>query len=266
MNEILNRISSKSINYYIETNLDDFYTKSSSHSNFNSRIDEKISWIYAKNGEWPDCIFRVNIEKLNLKEEILKVKELILKKEAPNGWTVGPLTKPKNLGKFLEKYGFSNVYQQAGMAVELKDIGTKDVSENELTIELVNNEDSLAQWSNIVSNVFNLNIDFDFLKFLLQQEEVFFYLGKFKDNYVSTLLLYLSSDVAGLHAVATLSNYRNKGFGFTISRNALLDAFKKGYKGGVLQASSLGEKIYRKLGFQKYCDIISYSLIDAKKR
>jgi len=260
MNEIVNRISSKSVNYYIETNLDDFYTKSSTHSNFNSRIDEKISWVFANNGEWPDCIFRVNFEKLNLKEEILKVKELILKRKAPNGWTVGPLTKPKNLGKFLEKYGFSNVYQQAGMAVELKDIGTKDISENELTIELVNNEDSLTQWSNVVSNVFNLNIDFEFLKFLFLQKEVCFYLGKFEENYVSTLLLYMSSGVAGLHAVSTLTNYRNKGFGLTISRIALLDAFKKGYNVGVLQASSLGEKVYRKLGFKKYCDIFSYAL------
>jgi hypothetical protein len=33
-----------------------------------------------------------------------------------------------------------------------------------------------------------------------------------------------------------------------------------GYKVAVLQASSLGEKMYRKLGFKKYCDIISYAI------
>jgi len=41
---------------------------------------------------------------------------------------------------------------------------------------------------------------------------------------------------------------------------ALLDAFKIGYKVGVLQASALGERIYRRLGFIKFCDIISYEL------
>ena len=73
-------------------------------------------------------------------------------------------------------------------------------------------------------------------------------------------MLYLSSGVAGLHAVSTLSEYRNKGFGLAISRAALKDAFNLGYYIGVLQASSMGQRIYRKLGFQKYCNIISYAL------
>ncbi|MFW9820854.1 MAG: GNAT family N-acetyltransferase, partial [Candidatus Thorarchaeota archaeon] len=75
-------------------------------------------------------------------------------------------------------------------------------------------------------------------------------------------LLYLSSGVAGLHAVSTLSEFRNLGFGFTISRFALIDALKMGYNIGVLQASVLGERVYKKLGFQKYCDIFSYALLD----
>ena len=85
--------------------------------------------------------------------------------------------------------------------------------------------------------------------------------GKEEEDYVSTLMMYLSSGVAGLHAVSTLPKYRGKGLGLSISRKALTDAFKIGYKVGVLQASSLGERVYRKLGFQKYCDIISYALV-----
>ena len=260
MNEILNNISSKSINYYIEKNLDNFYTKSSEYSNFLSRIEEKISWILAKNTDWPDCIFKANFENLNVKKEIFKVKKLIQEGKAPNGWTVGPLTKPKKLGKILEKSGFSNVYQQAGMAVKLKEVVDRNLNENELIVEKVNSEEELTHWSETVSKVFSLRIDFDFLKFLRQQEEIHFYLGKFEGNPVSTLMLYLSSGVAGLHAVSTLPEYRKKGFGLYISRIALIDAFHLGYYIGVLQASALGEQIYRKLDFQKYCDIISYAL------
>jgi len=85
-------------------------------------------------------------------------------------------------------------------------------------------------------------------------------IGIFEGEIVSALMLYLSSGVAGLHAVSTLSEYRNKGFGLTISRVALIDALRNGYKVGVLQASSLGEPVYRKLGFKKFCDILSYEL------
>ncbi|MFX1478440.1 MAG: GNAT family N-acetyltransferase [Promethearchaeota archaeon] len=260
MKEILNQISQKSINYYIEANLDDFYTKSSEHINFVSRIDDRISWVLSKNGDWPDCIFRANFENLNLKKEILSVKKLIRKKKVPNGWTVGPLTVPENLGSNLEKYGFSKVYQQTGMAVELKKFKNINIGNNNLKVEIVNSEESLTQWSNVVSNVFKLKIDFEFLRFLFQKEEFSFYLGKLGVSPISALMLYLSSGVAGLHAVSTLQEYRSKGFGFSISRNALIDAFNKGYYIGVLQASFLGEIVYRKLGFQKYCDIISYSL------
>ncbi|MFX1418435.1 MAG: GNAT family N-acetyltransferase [Promethearchaeota archaeon] len=258
MNDILNNISPKSINHYIEQNLDDFYIKSSEHPNFSSSKDEKISWVLAKNADWPHAIFRANYEASNLKNEINKIKKLIRRGKAPNGWTVGPLTKPKDLGNYLEMNNFSNVYQQAGMAVELQEVVKRKIEKNDLIIERVDNEEKLTQWSGIVSKVFDLRVDFDLLKFLLTQEEVYLYLGKYEENPVSTLMLYLSSGVAGLHAVSTLTEYRNKGFGLALSKKALKDAFNMGYLVGVLQASLLGERIYRKLGFQKYCDIISY--------
>jgi GNAT superfamily N-acetyltransferase len=260
MHSVLKKILLESINYYIEKNLDDFYIKSSEHPNFNSSRDEKISWVLAKNANWPDCIYRADFENLSIKKEINSVKKLIQKGKVPNGWTVGPLTKPKNVGKFLEKFGFSNVYQQTGMAVELKDLENIEIKINDLMIEKVNNEESLIQWSKVISRVFGIKVDFDLLKFLYLQEEPHFYLGKFEGKSVSTLMLYLSSGVAGLHAVSTLPEYRSKGFGLSISRTALINALNMGYYVGVLQASSLGENVYRKLGFEKYCDIISYAL------
>ena len=260
MKNVSNEIIPESINYYIENNLDDFYIKSSEHPNFTPSGIEKVSWVFARNADWPDCIFRANFENLNIKKEIINVGDLIRKGKAPNGWTVGPLTQPKNLGIKLEKYGFSNVYHQAGMAIELKALEKTDINENNLIIEKVEDEKSLILWSRVVSEVFNLKIDFDHLKFLYLQAEIHFYLGIFEEEPVSTLLLYISSGVAGLHAVSTLNKYRNRGFGLAISRSALIDAYNMRYHIGVLQASSLGERVYRKLGFQKYCDILSYTL------
>lgn len=260
MSRVLKEIISESINCYIEKNLDDLYIKSSEHPNFKLSKKKVISWVLAKHANWPDCIFRANFENLNVKKEINKVKKLIRKGKAPNGWTVGPLTKPKNIGIFLENLGFSNVYQQAGMAVELKELVIKDIKNNNLVIEKVNNEESLIQWSKVVSKVFGIKVDFELLKFLYLQKDFHFYLGKFEGKSVSTLLLYLSSGVAGLHAVSTLPEYQGKGFGFSISKAALINALNMEYYIGVLQASSLGEIVYRKLGFKKYCDIISYAL------
>ncbi|MFX1278883.1 MAG: GNAT family N-acetyltransferase [Promethearchaeota archaeon] len=261
MPQFLKRILEKSINFYIEKNLDDFYTKSSYHPNFKSYIDDKISWVMAKKADWPMAIFKANFENHNIKSEILKAKILIEKGEAPNGWTVGPLSKPDNLGTNLEKSGFSNVYQQAGMAVELNNLKNQPLNENELDIEMIIDNSDLKQWTEVTSSGFGIKIDPELINFLFLEPEVKFFLGKFKKIPVSSLMLYLSSGVAGLHAVSTLSEYRNRGFGLEISSFALLKAFKMDYRVGVLQASSMGERVYRKLGFKKYCDIISYELI-----
>ncbi len=260
MRDIIQRINQKVINSYIEKNLDDFYTKCTEHSNFSSHIDDKISWILAKNSEWPDCIFRANFEHLKIGNEIKNIKYLIKKGKAPNGWTVGPLTKPQNLGELLLKNSFSNFYQQAGMALNLKELEQKHFYEDDLLIDVISTEEPLKRWGTIVSSVFKIKIDFELLRFLLGKKEAIFYIGYLKEKAVSTLLLYLSSGVAGLHAVSTLPEFRNKGYGLKISRRALMDASNMNYSVGVLQASSLGEKIYRKLGFNKFCDIMSYEL------
>jgi len=79
MNENLKEINPESITYYIEKNLDDFYNKSSEHQNFNLNKKDNISWVFAKNADWPDCIFKANFEKFKIKKEILNVRKLIRK-------------------------------------------------------------------------------------------------------------------------------------------------------------------------------------------
>ncbi len=260
MNSIFYNTDKKSLLGAIESNLDDFYEKCSNHPNFNSQNNDRINWVQSKYADWPNCIFRVNFEGLNIEAEINRVRALIREKKVPNGWTVGPLTKPSNLGSILENYNFINVYHQAGMALGLKSLKIDNFESKKLEIKTINNNRMLKQWKNTVSLVFKIKIDLEVLKYLLIEKESRFFLGFYNGEPVSTLLLYLSSGVAGLHAVSTLPDYRNEGFGLAISGAALKEAYKMGYKIGVLQASELGEKIYRRLGFKKHCDIFTYDL------
>ncbi len=127
-------------------------------------------------------------------------------------------------------------------------------------MEIVEDAEHLKQWAEVVSSVFSIKIDFELMEYLLIEPEATFYTGNFERKPVSSLMLYLSSGLAGLHAVSTLKEYRNRGFGLSISSIALQNAFKAGCKVGVLQASAPGERVYRKMGFQKYCDIFSYEI------
>ncbi|MFW9772612.1 MAG: GNAT family N-acetyltransferase [Candidatus Thorarchaeota archaeon] len=260
MNILLETSDKKVILAAIENNLDDFYVKSTNHQNFDLVSNIKINWVRAKYVDWPNCIFKANLENSNLDAEISQVKTLIANNKAPNAWTLGPLTKPYNLGSILEQSGFINVYHQAGMYLQLQDLRSMDLKSNSLDVKIVDNLVMLQQWSNLISDVFSIRIDPELLKYLLHEQEAQFYIGYHNGLPASSLLLYLSSGVAGLHAVSTLPKYRNKGFGLIISGIALKNALKQGYRIGVLQASKMGEGVYRKLGFKKQCDIFSYEL------
>ena len=244
----------------IEQNLNEFYLKCSRHSNFESMDTDKLKWVCAKNADWPSCIFQANFDDSNIDFEIEQVKQLIQSNKAPDDWTVGPLTKPKNLGKSLLSHGFSDVFHQAGMALDLSKFKDLTSLNDALEVKKVENDDELSNWSKIVSVVFHIKVDYELLEFLKTQSDISFYLGIYNEKYVSALLLYLIPGVAGLHAVSTLPDYRNKNFALTMSNRALMDARDLGYKYGVLQASSMGQFVYKKLGFKKFCDIITYSL------
>ena len=244
----------------IEQNLDEFYLKCSRHSNFESKNTDKLKWVRAKNADWPSCIFQAIFNDSDIDFEIEQVIGLIQSGKAPDDWTVGPLTIPKNFGKFLLKHDFSDVFHQAGMALNLSKLKLSTKVNTNLIVKKVKNEEELRNWSKIVSEVFHIKVDNDLLEYLRVQSEVAFYIGFYNNICVSALLLYLIPEVAGLHAVSTLPDYRNNNFALTMSNKALLDARTLGYEYGVLQASSMGQFVYKKLGFEKYCDIITYSL------
>ena len=94
----------------IEQNLNQFYLKCSKHTNFESMDSSKLKWVRANNADWPSCIFYANFKNTEINTEIEQIKDLIQSKKAPDGWTVGPLSYPKNLGKVLLDHNFLEVF------------------------------------------------------------------------------------------------------------------------------------------------------------
>ncbi|MFX0010132.1 MAG: GNAT family N-acetyltransferase [Candidatus Hermodarchaeota archaeon] len=243
----------------IEQNLDDFYIKCTKSPNFKSSSDDKLSWIHSLNADWPNCIFKVDFTGLDLKMEISNIKKLINRKELPNEWTIGPLTKPNNLRNLI-KLDFTHEYHQSGMGLLLKNIITTNNKNQTINIIRITNELLLREWIKIVSKVFDIRIDELLIRYLFHEPETIFFLAAYQGHYVGALLLFISSNTAGLHAVSSLEEYRGKGIALEMSKAALLYAYKKGYQKAVLQASPMGYHVYKKLGFKKYCDIYSYAL------
>ena len=81
------------------------------------------------------------------------------------------------------------------------------------------------------------------------------YLGFRDGEPVVTSTLFLGAGVVGIYNVATLPEARRQGYGSVMTLGPLYQARQMGYCAGVLQSSAMGYPVYRKLGFQRLCQM-----------
>ena len=75
------------------------------------------------------------------------------------------------------------------------------------------------------------------------------YVGYLRGEPVCTAQTALLHGVAGLFNIVTTAGFRMRGFGSAMTRAVMRDARDEGYRTAVLQASPMGEPVYRRLGF-----------------
>lgn len=122
-------------------------------------------------------------------------------------------------------------------------------------IRRVTSEDELRQFAWLVNDVYEFPRDcrpqaFDMMRGLGLNENNPNYLGWLDGVAVASVSAYYGAGVVGIYNVATLAEARGKGIGSAITLHALQEARALGYQAGTLQASEMGEPIYRRLGFE----------------
>lgn len=85
------------------------------------------------------------------------------------------------------------------------------------------------------------------------------WIGYLGGQAVTTACTVTTTDAVGLYAVATLNEYRRKGFGEAVMRLAVAEAARKyGVERAVLQATPSGLSLYRRMGFEAVTDFGIY--------
>jgi len=132
-----------------------------------------------------------------------------------------------------------------------------------LTIVRVEDYVTLKEWIHVASIGFGVSSKVEAVWCDFFEEAAFefpfrTYLGLLNGKPVATSQLFTSAGVAGIYNVTCIPEARGKGIGAAITLAPLLEARKMGYHVGILQASSMGYNVYRRLGFQDFGKLSVY--------
>lgn len=266
MSEILTNLSAKTLTNAIEENLAEFFALFQNWPQAEIEMSPQLIWTMTG---YPFPLFngvlqaRLNPEQVN--ETIEAAMARAQSKEAPILWWTGPATRPANLGATLVGHGFAPIGGPPGMAMDLKALPANTPAPAGLTIEQVDTDDVLKLWAQIFEAGFGFpefisNAYYSFMasQGLAADQPLRNYIGRLNGEAVGISSLLLAAGVAGIYNVATLPSAQRQGIGSAMSLHPLHEARLMGYRAAVLQSSDVGVGVYRKLGFQEYCQLEQY--------
>ena len=246
----------------LERNIYNFYMALAGNSGGGTSFNGSIKWVKTYPSCWPNYIFDADFKQNNIRDELLLLVEQIRTGNAPNSWFIGPGADSALLRENLKKYGFKKAFDWPGMAIDLEQMNSSFTVSGDFIINEVDDTDNLKNWSDVInSGMFGYGFEgVNLFKDLLAREDIKLFLGFFAGLPVSTSLLFLNSGIASLFLIATLPDFRMRGFGTQLTLAPLNKARECGYEHAGLFATSSGERIYKKIGFEKICDFDIYYL------
>ena len=171
-------------------------------------------------------------------------------------WFAGPSMIGEELSEAFTKAGIICASQVPGMVAELDSLN----AETTIDVRPVDSEASLDDWVNTVLPIFDIP---DFMSHLFRLPFTGYGFGKespfrafvaYVDGVpVGTSALHISQGVGGIYCVGTSKGSRGKGVGYAVTLAAMQEARSRGLDFAVLQASPLGEPVYKRLGFVETC-------------
>ena len=179
-------------------------------------------------------------------------------------WLTGEGVPAMEIKKYLEAHGLTFRESFATeMAADLTSLPENISLPNGLRIVPVEDEATLRKWIHVASIGFGVPNDVEDIWYSFFAEAVCerpfrTYLALLNGEPVGTSQLFTSAGVAGIYNVTCIPQARGRGIGAAVTLAPLLEARQIGYRVGILQASSMGYKVYQRLGFQDFGKLSVY--------
>jgi len=223
-------------------------------------LEQTSDWAWFYTGIRSRCyngVLRARFEPDEVKAVIDRLRARIRPEGAPAIWWLDPQSNPERLGPLLEQYGVASAGEIPAMAVDLEGIGKGSDRIADFTIKRVDRPELQAVWGRTaavgtdlpkesIERLVELEAGLSDEPYRAQRR----YIGTLAGIPVATSAMVLEGGVAGIYAVATLPAARRRGIGRIMTVRPLLEAREMGCRVGILQASSAGYSLYKKIGFR----------------
>jgi hypothetical protein len=250
-----------------EKNLFDLYDYYAENSNAGKFSSDSFKWVNAIKFPWPNFIYNLSEENPISSHDVIGLIEKNRINIAPAFWIIKEGEILDKLEEIFYENNIRPVEVWPGMTIELDKLDIVKYSRLEgLNIRTVQTEDELKSWLKIVgSELFNGSLlDENFFVKEIRKEKIKLYLGFYNGKPVATSMSFFNNETVGLYMIATLPEFRGKGIGACITAKPMIDALNRGYSTGILQASKMGESVYRKIGFEQCCRFYIFWTVEIK--
>ena len=183
----------------------------------------------------------------------------------PLQWTTKPSDRPGDLGDRLLAHGLVRVFDLPAMSIDLSGATDPPVPPG-LRIRHVLDRPMLDAWVRVGLGAFevpaSVHPDFADLEASLGLEWSLpwrRYLGTLDGEPVGSSMAFYHAGVVGIYYVGTVPGSRRRGFGAALTGAPMRDARGLGYRWGVLQASPMGEPVYRRMRFREHSRYTLYT-------
>lgn len=214
--------------------------------------DENYKTVSMVDSDWPNRVFSISAGNDILSEII----DLIQRKLLPN---IIAIPKPSS----LENHSHAKLLlRQRNMALNLGTLKRRFT--NDGNIKQVETKQDALKFAKTASETFGYKVDGNIIYLLSEDSSkirIFNYLQN--DECIGCGMVFFdSNNNAGLHMIGTIPNGRGKGIGNKMAEKLLWEAKINENENCVLNASMMGENIYRKLGFISFEELETYVILE----
>lgn len=204
--------------------------------------DNELSYSRVLDSRWPNRIWLkqgLNKSLLDKVKGIMKTSSILL---SFSYWTD---FENSNL-QLIGACGFMKKSEQIGMSLILKD---KFASKGNVQLKLITERNQAMVWAMIYPKSFGYQIGEEIL--MKTKEDIQYYLICVEEQPIGTAIAFQAGNGIGIHGLGVIPEMRKKGFADEVMASLLNQAIDSGLTYAFLQASVMGESIYRKIGFKR---------------